>query len=169
MTKQFAFQKSVGYRSTRRLIDGKSIDISLGGIHNIVVGSDIDKTFQESVSVENLSGFAIDSTGVKQHKGRKEELRNVIGITKRGRVKPLGCFANTAWPEIECTIKKRIKQSESGNIPFSYDGEPGLGGFLAEVAETQRCTWHGSRGLYHALWEDGLKKKASRKKIRSGS
>ncbi len=35
----------------RRLIDGRSIDISLGGIHNIVIGSDIDDTFQKPVSV----------------------------------------------------------------------------------------------------------------------
>ena len=145
----------------RRLIDGRSIDISLGGIHNIVVGSDIDKTFQESVSVENLSGIMADGTGVKQHKGRKGELRNVIGITKAGRVKPLGCFTNTTWPEIESIIKKRIKESGSYNIPFVYDGEPGLDDFLAEAAETQRCAWHGPRGLYHALWEDGLKKKDS--------
>ena len=145
----------------RRLIDGRSIDISLGGIHNIVVGSDIDKTFQESVSVEDLSGIMADGTGVKQHKGRKGELRNVIGITKAGRVRPLGCFTNTTWPEIESIIKERIKESGSYNIPFVYDGEPGLDDFLAEAAETQRCTWHGPRGLYHALWEDGLKKKDS--------
>ena len=143
----------------RRLIDGRSIDISLGGIHNIVVGSDIDKTFKESVSVENLSGIVADGTGVKQHKGRKGELRNVIGITKAGRVKPLGCFTNTTWSEIEGIIKERIEESESCNIPFIYDGEPGLDEFLADVAENQRCTWHGPRGLYHALWEDGLKKK----------
>ena len=145
----------------RRLIDGRSIDISLGGIHNIVVGSDIDKTFQESVSVENLSGIMADGTGVKQYKGRKGELRNVIGITKAGRVRPLGCFTNTTWPEIESIIKERIKGSGSYNIPFVYDGEPGLDDFLAEATETQRCTWHGPRGLYHALWEDGLKKKDS--------
>jgi len=145
----------------RRLIDGRSIDISLGGIHNIVVGSDIDTTFQESVSVKDLSGIMADGTGVKQHKGRKGELRNVIGITKAGRVKPLGCFTNTTWPEIESIIKKRIKESGSYNIPFVYDGEPGLDDFLAEAAETQRCAWHGPRGLYHALWEDGLKKKDS--------
>jgi len=42
-------------------------------IHNIVVGSDIDKTFQESVSVEDLSGIMADGTGAKQHKGRKGE------------------------------------------------------------------------------------------------
>ncbi len=33
---------------------------------------------------------------------------------------------------------------------------------MSDIAETQRCTWHGPRGLYHALWEDGLKKKESR-------
>jgi len=145
----------------RRLIDGRSIDISLGGIHNIVVGSDIDKTFQEPVSVKDLSGIAADGTGVNEHRGRKGELRNVIGITKAGRVEPLGCFTNTTWPEIERIVKERIKEAEPYNIPFIYDGEPGLDDFLADVAEGQRCIWHGPRGLYHALWEDGLKKKDS--------
>ncbi len=145
----------------RRLIDGKSIDISLGGIHNMVVGSDIDDTFQEPVSTEDLSAILADGTDVKEYQGHKGELRNVIGITKAGRVEPLGCFTNTAWPEIESVIKKRIKEAESYNIPFIYDGEPGLDDFLSDVTESQRCTWHGPRGLYHALWQDGLKKKDS--------
>jgi hypothetical protein len=145
----------------RRLIDGRSIDISLGGIHNIVVGSDIDETFQESVSPGDLSAIMADGTGLKQYKGRKGELRAVIGLTNAGCVEPLGCFTNTEWPEIECTIKDRIKEAEPFNIPFIYDGEPGLDDFLSDVAESQRCTWHGPRGLYHALWEDGLKKKQS--------
>jgi hypothetical protein len=145
----------------RRLINGRSIDISLGGIHNIVVGSDIDKTFQEPVSVKDLSGIAADGTGVNEHRGRKGELRNVIGITKAGRVEPLGCFTNTTWQEIERIVKERIKEAEPYHIPFIYDGEPGLDNFLADVADSQRCTWHGPRGLYHALWEDGLKKKES--------
>jgi hypothetical protein len=145
----------------RRLIDGRSIDISLGGIHNVVVGSDIDETFQEPVSVKDLSAIMADGTGVKQQKGRKGELRAVIGITNKGCVEPLGSFTNTEWPEIERTIKERIKEAEPYNIPFIYDGEPGLDDFLSGVAESQRCTWHGSRGLYHALWEDGVKKKDS--------
>jgi len=116
----------------RRLIDGRSIDISLGGIHNIVIGSDIDDTFQEPVSVEDLSAIMADGTGVKQQEGRKGELRAVIGITKAGRVEPLGSFTNTTWPEIERNIKERIKEAEPYNIPFIYDGEPGLDDFLAE-------------------------------------
>jgi len=153
--------KAVIDTNYRRLIEGRSIDISLGGIHNIVVGSDIDETFQEPVSAHDLSGIIADGTGVKQHRGRKGELRNVIGITKAGRVEPLGSFTNTPWPEIERIVKERIKEAQSYNIPFIYDGEPGLDDFLAYVAESQRCTWHGPRGLYHALWQDGLKKKDS--------
>jgi hypothetical protein len=133
----------------------------LGGIHNIVVGSDIDKTFQRPVPVETLSGIIADGTGVKQYKGRKGELRAVIGLTKKGRVEPLGTFTNTEWSDIELNIKKRIKEAAPWNIPFIYDGEPGLDDFLAESAESQRCTWHASRGAYHAFWEDGLKKKES--------
>jgi hypothetical protein len=103
-----------------------------------------------------------DGTGLKQYKGRKGELRAVIGLTNAGRVEPLGCFTNTEWPEIERTIKERMKEAELFSIPFIYDGEPGLDDFLSDVAESQRCTWHGPRGLYHALWEDGIKKKESK-------
>jgi len=60
----------------RRLIEGRSIDISLGGIPNIVVGSDIDKTFQDCIPAEDLSGIMADGTGVKQHKGSRGELWN---------------------------------------------------------------------------------------------
>jgi hypothetical protein len=149
----------------RRLIDGRSIDISLGGIHNVVVGSNIDETFQESVSPEDLSAIMADGTGLKQYKGRKGELRAVVGIRQGGGVEPLGCFTNTEWPEIERSVKERMKEAEPYNIPFIYDGEPGLDDFLSDVAESQRCTWHGPRGLYHALWEDGLKKKHSQPEI----
>jgi len=149
----------------RRLIDGRSIDISLGGIHNLVVGSDVDQVYQGPISLKDLSGIMADETGLKQYKGRKGELRTVIGITKAGRVEPLGSFANTQWPEIEQIIKERIKGAEPLDIPFLYDGEPGLDNFLADITESQRCTWHGPRGLYHSLWEDGLKKKDSQPSI----
>ncbi|MCP4756549.1 MAG: hypothetical protein GY866_37275 [Proteobacteria bacterium] len=146
----------------RRLIDGRSIDITLGGIHNIVVGSDIDKAYEEPVPVDDLKAVMADGTKVKQAKGEKGELRSVIGIDREGRVQPLGCFTNTGWKEIETKVKERLTTTdESPEVLFVYDGEPGLDRFLADIAESRRCTWHGSRGLYHPLWEDGLKKKQS--------
>jgi hypothetical protein len=149
----------------RRLIEGHSIDISLGGVHNIVVGSDIDKEGDASVDVDNLSAIMADGTGIKQQKGKKGELRAVIGVTTDGKVEPLGTFANSQWSDIERVVKERINQTKASSIPFIYDGEPGLDDFLSEVTETQRCTWHGPRGLYHSLWEDGLKKKDSQPQI----
>jgi hypothetical protein len=145
----------------RRLIDGRSIDISVGGIHNLVAGSDVDRVYQTPVSSEQFSGILADGTGLKQYRGRKGELRAVVGVTTSGRVAPLGTFTNTDWSIIEQQIKKRLKQNETHPLSFVYDGEPGLDQFLADVAQSQRCTWHGPRGLYHALWQDGLKKKDS--------
>ncbi len=149
----------------RRLIAGRSIDISLGGIHNIVVGSDIDQTYQDTVDLKDFSALMADGTGVKQHRGRKGELRAVVGITHTGRVEPLGCFANTEWSKIDRITRERIKKNKQYQIPFVYDGEPGLDNFLADIADSQRCTWHAPRGLYHALWEDNLKKKDSQEHI----
>lgn len=161
MNFEHAVIESVIDTNYRRLIEGRSIDISLGGIHNLVVGSDIDEKFQEKVSTAGLSAIVADSTGVKQQRGKKGELRAVIGITQGGRVKPLGCFANDSWSEIEQRVKDRIKHSDSHQLPFVYDGEPGLDDFLADIAESQRCTWHGPRGLSRSLWADGLGKKKS--------
>jgi len=145
----------------RRLIEGRSIDISLGGIHNIVVGSDVDLLEEPSIDLEDLSAVMADGTGYKRQKGEKGELRAVIGITTSGEVEPLGTFANTAWNEIESIVKDRFKKTKAAGIAFVYDGEPGLDNFLSDIAEAQRCAWHGPHGLYHSLWEDGVKKKDS--------
>jgi len=149
----------------RRLIEGRSIDISLGGIHNLVVGSDIDQIAETPIDIDDLSAIMADGTGYKRQKGKKGELRSVIGITNSGKVEPLGTFANTQWDEIEQIIKERFKQTKACGIPFIYDGEPGLDAFLSDIADSQRCSWHAPRGLYHSMWEDGLKKKDSQPQI----
>lgn len=145
----------------RRLIEGRSIDISLGGIHNIVVGSDVDQLEETAVDLDDLSAIMADGTGYKRQRGKKGELRSVIGITTAGKVEPLGTFANTQWSDIERIVKDRFKDEKAAGIPFIYDGEPGLDDFLSDIAQSQRCAWHGPRGLYHSLWEDGLRKKDS--------
>jgi len=47
----------------RRLIDGRSTDISVGGNHNVVVGSDVYHVYQEPVAIETLSAIMADETG----------------------------------------------------------------------------------------------------------
>lgn len=149
----------------RRLIEGHSIDISLGGIHNLVVGSDVNRLEEQPVDTAELSAVMADGTGYKRQQGKRAELRSVIGVTAGGQVEPLGTFADTSWDEIERVVKERLKITTASAIPFIYDGEPGLDDFLADVAQSQRCAWHGPRGLYHSLWEDGLKKNDSQRQI----
>jgi hypothetical protein len=49
--------------TSRRLLDGRLPDISLGGIHTIVVGRDIDESFEESASVTDRFGIAAVGKG----------------------------------------------------------------------------------------------------------
>ena len=149
----------------RRLIEGRSIDISVGGVHNLVVGSDLAEHSDQAVSAASLTGIMADATGLKQSQGRRGELHVVVEPTTTGLLQALGTFVNTDWSQIEQTVKQRIKDAQTHRIPFIYHGEPGLGDFLADVVPPQRCVWHAPRGLYHALWEDGLKKKHSQADI----
>ncbi len=119
-----------------RLIDGRSIDISHGGVHNIVVGNDIDKTCEERVPVDGSKAVVADGPKAKQVHGSKRELRSVVGIAPEGRVQPLGCFPNTRWDEIETKVKDRLATAdESAEIPFVYDGKPGSDPFLDGITE----------------------------------
>jgi hypothetical protein len=97
-----------------------------------------------------------DGTGLKQYRGKRGELRVVVGVTPSGRLVPLGCFVNTPWDDIEKVIRAKLRHIDKGQLSFIYDGEPSLDEFLADVANTQRCLWHGPRGLYHSLWQEGL-------------
>ena len=76
-------------------------------------------------------------------------------------MEPLGTFVNPQRGDIESIVKDRFKEKKAAGILFIYDGEPALYRFLPDIAESQRCAWHGIRGLYNSLWEDGLKKKDS--------
>lgn len=143
----------------RRLIEGRSIDISLGGVHNIVVQNNINDQFTKEIPIQHFSGMAGDGTDIKQYRGSKGALRIIIGLDANNRVVPVGSWVNTPWQNIEEDIKKRLNVNEKYNIPLIYDGEPGLEHFLSDVVvNSQRCIWHAPRGLYHSLWEDGLKK-----------
>jgi len=146
----------------RRLIEGHALDISLGGIHNMVAGSDIDKLLGEDLELDRYQAIMADGSGLKEKGGKKGEIRVLVGITAAGNLEPIGSWVDTAWEQIEQETKRRIKTDPQQPPLLLYDGEPGLEHFLSGVVRApQRCTWHASRGLYHAMWEDGQGKKES--------
>ena len=147
----------------RRLIEGHSLDVSLGGVHNFVAGSDIDELLSEELQLDRYRAVLADGSGLKKMGGQKGEMRVLVGITASGYLDPIGSWVDTSWEEIEKQTRSRIKTDPQQPPLLLYDGEPGLEHFLAgAVRAPQRCTWHAPRGLYHAMWEDGHGKKVSR-------
>lgn len=147
----------------RRLIEGHSLDVSLGGIHNLVAGSDIEDELGEELDLDRYRAVLADGTKFKKQGAKRGELRVLVGLTATGRLEPIGSWVDTPWKEIERQAKARIKTDPRQPPLFIYDGEPGLEDFLAgSVSGQQRCTWHAPRGLYHAMWEDGQRKKEIR-------
>lgn len=147
----------------RRLIEGHSLDVSLGGVHNFVAGSDIDELLGEELELDRYRAVLADGSGLKKMGGKKGEMRVLVGITASGCLEPIGSWVDTSWEEIERQTRSRIKTDPQQPPLLLYDGEPGLEHFLAgAVRAPQRCTWHAPRGLYHAMWEDGHGKKDTR-------
>jgi len=147
----------------RRLIHGHSLDVSLGGVHNFVAGSDIDELLSEDLEMDRYRGVLADASGLKTKGGKKGEIRVLVGITASGALEPIGSWVDTEWNEINKQVKARIKTVPKQPPLLLYDGEPGLEDFLSgAVKARQRCTWHASQGLYYSMWKDGQGRKVSR-------
>lgn len=146
----------------RRVITGHGLDISLGGVHDYIAGSDVDKLVADEVDLDRYHGVLADGTGLNEQGGKRGELRVLVGITTKGRLEPIGSWTDTSWKDIEHDLRQRIKGRPKRKPYFGYDGEPGLEDFLpGYFFGTGRCNWHAPRGLYHALWTDGHKQKTS--------
>ena len=107
-----------------------------------------------------------DGTGFKGNAqdgaARKGDLKVVIGITTGGEIFPLGSWAGSSWEEINRHWREHEVKLPDGSI-LICDGEIGLSEAFAEYAsEQQRCHWHLSRDLYHAMYQDGGRKEDSK-------
>ena len=76
----------------RRLIDGRSIDISLGGIHNIVVGNYIDNRFEEPVRSRIYWPLWPMGPGLNKRKVRRENSGPLSGLPSRDELSPWGAL-----------------------------------------------------------------------------
>lgn len=107
---------------------------------------------------EPLTVFA-DGTGFKgvpqDGKAAPGDLKAVVGVTRGGRLVPMGSWAGKSWQEIHDLWKQGRLVLADGSI-LVCDGELGLSAALAGFAsEQQRCQWHVTRDLYHAMHQDG--------------
>jgi hypothetical protein len=91
-------------------------------------------------------------------KARQGDIKAVIGITRQGKVFPMGTWTGASWSEINREWHEKNITLPDGSI-IVCDGEPGLADSFADyVDEQQRCQWHIKRDLYHAMHADGAKK-----------
>jgi len=97
-----------------------------------------------------------DGTGFHKQPGQRGEVRLVLEMGEKGRVRPLGVWAGKSWEAISEEVKDRLKGQPR---LFVGDGEPGMEEWLGRLAErANRCLWHLPRGSGFALWGDGVPK-----------
>ena len=88
-------------------------------------------------------------------KAKKGDLKVVIGVDVSGDVFPIGAWTSEDWKGVRESLKEQKIKLPDGSILLA-DGEPGLAeAFIDMVDEEQRCHWHITQDLYHAMWQDG--------------
>jgi hypothetical protein len=94
-----------------------------------------------------------DGTGFKRQPGQKGEVRLVLEMGEKGRIRPLGVWAGTDWEHIANDVQKRLKGQPSLLVS---DGERDLERWLGRLTQDSvRGHWHVRRGTGYALWKDG--------------
>ena len=92
----------------RRLIKGHSLDVSLGGVHNFLAGSDIDDVLGDELDLDPYRAVLADGTKFKKQGGKRGEMRVLVGITASGRLEPIGSWVDTFWRTHQTLRKPRL-------------------------------------------------------------
>lgn len=122
-----------------------------------------DVPLGEDGPVQALMG---DGTGFKGRRGKKGNLKVVIGFTQEGRAVGLATSAEQSWEALGRKVRRKVKDQDAAPELAITDGERDLASHLAELANrSQRCTWHGGRDLNYALWEDGMAKEPRHRRV----
>jgi len=144
----------MSYRSSTGVLEKlKKIRVPKSTAHRWVMEKGWEPGFEIQEQPQVLMA---DGTGYHSRSKSRGEIRAVVGLDEKGRLKPLGVWANTSWKRIGNEVKKLIKGNAKALVA---DGESGISEAIGEYAQAeQRCLWHGIRDLHYALWGDGLSK-----------
>lgn len=132
--------------------------------HRWVMESDCDsiEISNDIIGSAKISQVMADGTKFKGRNGAKGDLKLMVGINSKGQVFPIGSWAGEGWKDISKRLEDNKIKFPEGTI-LICDGEPGLASaFENSFSYSQRCHWHITRDLYHAMWQDGGTSKKSK-------
>ena len=178
--KSFLGIKSHQYKSNeleRLVIDGVSRDsyrrsmeslnsygftrVSHTTAHRWVMESDCDHFDFGTKVKEDKSAIQLvpDGTGFKgqanKGKAEKGDLKVIVAVDNSGTVFPVGAWAGEDWQVVSDKVKKAVPKFPDDSILVA-DGEPAIANAFADMFdEQQRCHWHITRDIYHAMWQNG--------------
>jgi hypothetical protein len=93
-----------------------------------------------------------DGTGFKRQPGERGEVRLVLEMSAKGKIRPLGVWAGTTWEDIGKEVQDRLKGQPD---LFIGDGEEAMQKWLGRLTgHVQRCQWHLVRDSRVILWHD---------------
>lgn len=129
--------------------------------HRWVMESDCDHfNFSNKIEADNTAVQLIpDGTGFKGKpnygKADKGDLKVIVAVDNSGTVFPIGAWTGEDWQTVSDKVKKAVPKFPEDSILVA-DGEPGIANAFADMFdEHQRCHWHITRDMYHAMWQDG--------------
>lgn len=132
--------------------------------HRWVMESNCDdiEMSNDIIGSANITQVMTDGTKFKGRNGVKGDLKLMIGINNKGQIFPLGSWAGESWKDISKKLDANKIKFPDGTI-LICDGEPGLASaFVNNFSYSQRCHWHITRDLYHAMWQDGGRSKEAK-------
>jgi len=145
-------------RLTRHLELIGMIPVPKSTAHRWVGMSDCDQIETGGKLPANL---LVDGTGYKRRPDaeagidNKGEIRVALGVSKTGRLIPLGAWSGKSWAEIGEAIRPTDGKAESRAEVVISDGEPGIAEGIAQLANgQQRCHWHQVHDLDRAMYWD---------------
>ena len=142
--------------------------VSHSTAHRWVMESDCDHFNYSSKIQAGDSAVQLvpDGTGFKgkpsEGKAAKGDLKVIVAVDNSGMVFPVGAWTGEDWQSVSDKVKKVVPKFPEGSILLA-DGEVAIAhAFVDMFDEHQRCHWHISRDIYHAMWQNGGTIKDSR-------
>ena len=129
--------------------------------HRLLMESDCDHfNFNNKIEADNTAVQLIpDGTGFKGKpklgKAGKRDLKVIVAVDNSGTVFPVGAWAGEDWQAVSDKVKKAVPEFQQNSILVA-DGEAEIVNTFADMfGEHQRCYWHITRDMYHAIWQNG--------------